>query len=199
MKLGLHPMIFSWPGGPAAIEPTLAAVLERAEDAGIHSIWASDHLFQIPAPVQGPDAPMLEGWATIAWAAGRTRTLQLGTLVTGVHYRHPGLLAKFATTLAVLSGARPWLATGAACNEEESRGLGVPFPPLAERFERLEETLQIMGQMFDGDTNAFVGKHYQLERPLNVPAPLRRPPILIGGGGGEKKLPLVARDGDSRH
>ena len=92
-------MIFSWPGGPAAIEPTLAGVLDRAEDAGIHSIWPMDHFFQIPAAGEGPDAPMLEGWATIAWAAGRTRTLQLGTLVTGVHYRHPGLLAKFATTL----------------------------------------------------------------------------------------------------
>ena len=102
MKLGLHPIIFSWPGGSAAIEPTLADVLERAEDARIHSIWPMDHFFQIPAAGEGPDAPMLEGWATIAWAAGRTRTLQLGTLVTGVHYRHPGLLAKFATTLDVL-------------------------------------------------------------------------------------------------
>jgi alkanesulfonate monooxygenase SsuD/methylene tetrahydromethanopterin reductase-like flavin-dependent oxidoreductase (luciferase family) len=129
MKLGLHPMNFSWPGGPAAIEPVLAGVLERAEDAGIHSIWPMDHFFQIPAAGQGPDAPMLEGWATIAWAAGRTRSLQLGTLVTGVHYRHPGLLAKFATTLDVLSGGRAWLGIGAGWNEEESRGLGVPFRP----------------------------------------------------------------------
>jgi F420-dependent oxidoreductase-like protein len=197
MKLGLHPMIFSWPGGSAAIEPTLADVLERAEDAGIHSIWPMDHFFQIPAAGEGPDAPMLEGWATIAWAAGRTRTLQLGTLVTGVHYRHPGLLAKFATTLDVLSGGRAWLGIGAGWNEEESLGLGVPFPPLAERFERLEETLQIMRQMFDGDDSAFVGKHYQLDRPLNVPAPVRRPPILIGGAGEKKTLRLVARYADA--
>jgi F420-dependent oxidoreductase-like protein len=197
MKLGLHPMTFSWPGGPAAIEPILADVLNRAEEAGIHSVWPMDHFFQIPAAGEGPDAPMLEGWATIAWAAGRTTTLQLGTLVTGVHYRHPGLLAKFATTLDVLSGGRAWLGIGAGWNEEESVGLGVPFPPLAERFERLEETLQITRQMFDGDARPFTGKHYQLDRPLNVPAPLRHPPILVGGAGEQKTLRLVARYADA--
>jgi F420-dependent oxidoreductase-like protein len=197
MKLALHPMTFSWPGGSAAIEPTLADVFDRAEDAGIHSIWPMDHFFQIPAAGEEPDAPMLEGWATIAWAAGRTRSLQLGTLVTGVHYRHPGLLAKFVTTLDVLSGGRAWLGIGAGWNGDESRGLGVPFPPLAERFERLEETLQIMRQMFAGDATAYNGKHYQLERPLNVPAPVRRLPILIGGAGEQKTLRLVARYGDA--
>src|ERR671930_588399 len=174
MRLGLHPMSFTWPGGPAAIGPTLATVVDRAEAAGIHSIWPMDHFFQIGV-VGAPEEPMLEGWATIAWAAGRTRTLELGTMVTGVHCRHPGLLAKFATTLDVLSGGRAWLGIGAGWNEEESRGLGVPFPPLAERFERLEEALQICLRMWSDDETPFQGKHYQLERPLDVPAPLNRP------------------------
>jgi F420-dependent oxidoreductase-like protein len=197
MKLALHPMTFSWPGGPAAIGPTLAAVLDRAEAAGIHSVWPMDHFFQIPAAGGPADDPMLEGWATIAWAAGRTRTLELGTLVTGVHYRHPGLLAKFATTLDVLSGGRAWIGIGAGWNEQESRGLGVPFPPLAERFERLEETLQILHQMLGGDAAPYAGRHYQLEQPLNVPGPLRRMPILIGGAGEQKTLRLVARYADA--
>jgi F420-dependent oxidoreductase-like protein len=196
MKLGLHPMNFSWPGGPAAIGPTLADVIDRVEAAGIHSIWPMDHFFQIPI-VGEPEEPMLEGWATIAWAAGRTRSLEFGTMVTGVHCRHPGLLAKFATTLDVLSGGRLWLGIGAGWNEQESRGLGVPFPSLAERFERLEESLEILGRMFDGDATPYAGRHYRLERPLNVPGPVRRPPILIGGGGERKTLWLVARHADA--
>jgi F420-dependent oxidoreductase-like protein len=189
-------MNFSWPGGPAAIGPTLADVIDRVEAAGIHSIWPMDHFFQIPI-VGEPEEPMLEGWATIAWAAGRTRSLEFGTMVTGVHCRHPGLLAKFATTLDVLSGGRLWLGIGAGWNEQESRGLGVPFPSLAERFERLEESLEILGRMFDGDATPYAGRHYRLERPLNVPGPVRRPPILIGGGGERKTLWLVARHADA--
>jgi F420-dependent oxidoreductase-like protein len=189
-------MNFTWPGGPAAIGPTLADFVDRAEAAGVHSVWPMDHFFQIPIVGQ-PEEPMLEGWATIAWAAGRTRTLELGTMVTGVHCRHPGLLAKFATTLDVLSGGRAWLGIGAGWNELESRGLGVPFPPLAERFERLEETLQIVRQMFDGDATPYAGKHFQLEQPLNVPGPVRRPPILIGGSGERRTLRLVAEYGDA--
>jgi F420-dependent oxidoreductase-like protein len=189
-------MNFSWPDGPAAIGPTLADAVDRAEAAGIHSIWPMDHFFQIPI-VGEPEEPMLEGWATIAWAAGRTRSLEFGTMVTGVHCRHPGLLAKFATTLDVLSGGRLWLGIGAGWNEQESRGLGVPFPSLAERFERLEESLEILGRMFDGDATPYAGRHYRLERPLNVPGPVRRPPILIGGGGERKTLWLVARHADA--
>lgn len=196
MKLGLHPITFSWPGGHAAIGPTLADAIDRAEAAGIHSIWPMDHFFQIPIGGE-PEDPMLEGWATIAWAAGRTRSLELGTMVTGVHARHPGLLAKFATTLDVLSGGRVWLGIGAGWNEQESRGLGLPFPSLAERFERLEESLQILRRMFDGDATPYLGRHYQLERPLNVPAPVRRPPILIGGGGERRTLRLVASHADA--
>jgi F420-dependent oxidoreductase-like protein len=196
MKLALHPMMFTWPGGPAAIGPVLADVLDQAEAAGIHSIWPMDHFFQIPI-VGRSDEPMLEGWAMAAWAAGRTRSLEFGTMVTGVHCRHPGLLAKYATTLDVLSGGRVWLGIGAGWNEEESRGLGVPFPPLAERFERLEESLQILTRMFDGDAAPYAGQYYQLERPLNVPGPVRRPPILVGGGGERKTLRLVAEYADA--
>ncbi|HEY3684415.1 MAG TPA: LLM class F420-dependent oxidoreductase [Streptosporangiaceae bacterium] len=196
MKLALHPMNFTLPGGPAVLAPAFADALDRAEAAGIHSVWPMDHFFQIP--VVGPsEDPMPEGWAAIAWAAGRTRTLEFGTLVTGVHYRHPGLLGKLATTIDVLSGGRAWLGIGAGWNEEESRGLGVPFPSLAERFERLEETLEILTRMFAGDASPYTGKHHQLDRPLNMPAPVRRPPILIGGGGERKTLRLVARFADA--
>jgi F420-dependent oxidoreductase-like protein len=190
-------MNFTWQGGPAAIGPTLAGVLARAEDAGIHSFWPMDHFFQIPASGGAADEPLPEAWALLAWAAGRTSTIELGTLVTGVHHRAPGLLAKFATTLDVLSGGRVWVGIGAGWNEEESLGLGLPFPPLAERFERLEESLEILHRMFDGDASPYAGKHYRLERPLNVPGPVRRPPILVGGVGERKTLRLVARYADA--
>jgi F420-dependent oxidoreductase-like protein len=196
MKLALHPMDFTWPGGPAAIAPTLATMLARAEDAGVHSVWPMDHFFQIGV-VGAPEEPMLEGWSLLAWAAARTERLQFGTLVTGVHHRPPGMLGKLVTTLDVLSGGRAWLGIGAGWNEEESRGLGIPFPPLAERFERLTETLRIVRQMLDGDATPFAGTHYTLERPLNVPAPVRRPPVLIGGSGEKKTLRLVAEFGDA--
>jgi F420-dependent oxidoreductase-like protein len=179
----------------------VSRALERLERAGYvrreTGPGRSRRVYQIPAAGGPANDPVLEGWATVAWAAGRTRALELGTLVTGVHYRHPGLLAKFATTLDVLSGGRVWIGIGAGWNEDESRGLGVPFPPLAERFERLEETLQILHQMLRGDATAYSGKHYQLEQPLNVPGPLRRPPILIGGAGEQKTLRLVARYADA--
>ena len=186
-------MTFTW---PSELGPTLATVLDQAEAAGVHSVWPMDHFFQIPYAGR-PDDPMLEGWATLAWAAGRTRTLEFGTLVTGVHARPPALLAKFATTLDVLSGGRIWLGIGAGWNEAESRGLGLPFPGLAERFERLEEALQILRRMFDGDATPYDGKHYRLERPLNVPAPVRRVPILVGGGGERRTLRLVAQHADA--
>lgn len=189
-------MNFTIPGGPTELGPTLARIVRQAEDAGIHSFWPMDHFFQIPI-VGAHDEPMLEGYATLAWAAGLTQSLQLGTMVSGVHYRHPGLLIKLISTIDVLSGGRAWLGIGAAWNEQESRGLGVPFPPLAERFERLEETLRIARQMFDCDASPFDEKHYQLDNPLNVPAPIRRPPILIGGMGERKTLRLVAKYGDA--
>src|SRR5690606_26660409 len=157
MRIGIHVMNFTYAGGWPAIKPTLERVIRQADEVGIHSFWPMDHFFQIPI-AGAADEPMLEGYATAAWAAGQTRSLQLGLLVTGVHYRHPGILVTLATTLAVLSGGRSWFGIGAAWNEQESRGLGVPFPPLAERFERLEETLRIARQMFDGDPSPFYGK-----------------------------------------
>jgi F420-dependent oxidoreductase-like protein len=196
MQIAIHPMDFSWPGGPAEIRTIFGRVLERAEAAGVHSVWPMDHVFQIGI-VGEPHQPMLEAYATLAWAAGRTERIQLGALVTGTPYRHPGLLIKAVTTLDVLSGGRAWLGLGAAWNGEEAAGLGLPFPPLAERFERLEEVLQIAHQMFEGDDRPYRGRHYQLERPLNVPEPVRRPPILIGGGGERKTLRLVAQYADA--
>lgn len=155
-----------------------------------------DHFFQIEM-IGPPELDMLEGYSALAFAAAATERIELGTLVTGVTYRHPGLLAKTVTTLDVLSGGRAWLGIGAAWNEEEHKGLGVPYPVVSERFERLEETLQIARQMFDGDETAYAGKHFSLERPLNVPAPLRRTPILIGGSGPRKTLRLVAKYADA--
>ena len=196
MKIGLQIPDFSTPRGPEWLGAELATVARTADDAGFEYIAVMDHFFQIPA-VGPTESEMLEGYTTLGYLAACTRRAALLTVITGVQYREPGILAKIVTTLDVLSSGRAWLGIGAAWNEEESRGLGIPFPPVAERFERLEETLQIMVQMFDGDATAFVGKHYQLDRPLNVPAPVRRPPILIGGAGEKKTLRLVARYADA--
>jgi F420-dependent oxidoreductase-like protein len=198
MRLGLQVSYFSWPDAPASIGPTFGRIARNAEDAGLSSLWVMDHFFQI-AMIGPPDLDMLEGYTALAFAAGQTSRIELGTLVTGVTYRHPGLLAKTVTGLDVLSGGRAWLGIGAAWNEEEHRGLGVPYPSTKERFERLEETLQICLQMWAGDESPYAGRHYQLERPLNVPQSLRRPhpPILIGGGGERKTLRLVAEYADA--
>jgi F420-dependent oxidoreductase-like protein len=198
VKIGLAVSSFTWPGGPARIGPTFGQIARDAEQAGVASLWVMDHFFQIP--IFGPaEAEMLEAYTTLAFAAGQTQRLELGALVTGVTPRHPGVLVKTVTTLDVLSGGRVWLGIGAAWNEQESRGLGIPFPPLAERFERLEETLRIARQMWAGDSRPFEGRRYRLERPLNSPNALRRPhpPILIGGSGERKTLRLVARYADA--
>ncbi|MGO9218315.1 MAG: LLM class F420-dependent oxidoreductase [Streptosporangiaceae bacterium] len=194
MKIGLQIPDFSTPGGPARLGEDLATVARTADDAGFEFLAVMDHFFQIQAV--GPvDHEMLEAYTTLGYLAANTSRAKLLTLVTGVTYRNPGILAKIITSLDVLSGGRAWLGVGAAWNEEESRGLGIPFPPVAERFERLEETLQICLQMFRGDDSPFHGRHYQLERPLNSPLPLTRPhpPILIGGSGEKKTLRLVAQ------
>lgn len=198
MKIGITIADFTWPSGPSALGSELATVVRTADDVGFSSVWVMDHFFQIG--LNGPpENEMLEGYTTLGYLAGITSRVQLGTLVTGVHYRHPGLLIKSVTTLDVLSGGRAALGIGAGWNEEESRGLGVPFPPLAERFERLEETLQIAQHMWRGDESPYVGRHYQLDRPLNSPQSLQRPhpPILIGGSGEKKTLRLVAQYGDA--
>jgi F420-dependent oxidoreductase-like protein len=198
MKVGLQIPDFSTPRGPAALGRELATVARTADDAGFEYIAVMDHFFQIAA-VGAPEKEMLEGYTTLGYLAACTSHATLVTLVTGTVYREPGILAKIVTTLDVLSSGRAWLGVGAAWNEEESRGLGIPFPPVAERFERLEETLQICLQMWRGDEKPYQGKHYSLERPLNSPQSLSRPhpPIMIGGGGEKKTLRLVAKYADA--
>jgi F420-dependent oxidoreductase-like protein len=201
MKIGLQIDSFTWPGGPAAIAPTLARIVRQADDAGFDSIWVMDHFFQIRG-VGRTEEPMLEGMTTLGFMAAHSQRARLGLMVGGVHYRHPGLWVKATTTLDVLSGGRAWLGIGAAWNVEESRALGFPFPPLVERFELLEETLQIAHSMFQGERGteeSFQGRHYQAERLLNSPQSLSRPrvPIMVGGGGERKTLRLVAQYADA--
>jgi F420-dependent oxidoreductase-like protein len=194
MQLGLQVPDFNWPGGPARLGAELATVARTADEAGFEFISVMDHFFQIR--VAGPpENDMLEAYTTLGYLAACTSRAKLLTLVTGAIYRHPGILAKIVTTLDVLSGGRAWLGIGAAWNDEESKGLGIPFPPVAERFERLEETLQICLQMWRDDDSAYRGEHYELDRPLNHPQPLSKPhpPIMIGGGGERKTLRFVAR------
>jgi F420-dependent oxidoreductase-like protein len=194
MRLGLHISDFTWPGGPPGLAGDLAAIARAADDAGFDRISVMDHVWQIGA-YGPPEHEMLEAYTTLGFLAAHTSRAKLLTLVTGVVYREPGLLAKIVTTLDVLSGGRAMLGIGAAWNEEESRGLGLPFPPTAERFERLEEALQIVQRMWSGSEAPYQGRHYELARPLNRPQPLTRPhpPILIGGGGEKKTLRFVAR------
>ena len=194
MQIGLQIPDFTWPGGPALLGSELATAGRTADEAGFDFIAVMDHFFQIRG-VGPAEHEMLEAYTTLGYLAGCTSRAKLLTLVTGAVYRNPGVLAKIVTTLDVLSGGRAWLGIGAAWNEEESRGLGIGFPPVAERFERLEETLQICLQMWRGDQTPFTGRHYRLERPLNSPQALSRPhpPIMIGGGGERKTLRFVAR------
>jgi F420-dependent oxidoreductase-like protein len=201
VKLGLQIPSFSWPGGDAAIGPTLASIAETADAVGFDSLWVMDHFFQIRG-VGPAEQPMLEGWTALGYMAAHSKTATLGLMVGGVHYRQAGLWAKAATTLDVLSGGRAYLGIGAAWNEEESHGLGFPMPPLGVRFEMLEETLQICHAMWQGGRGseaAFEGKHYQAARLLNSPQAISKPhpKILIGGGGEQKTLRLVAKYADA--
>src|SRR6476469_4676201 len=198
MDLGLHVANFTWPGGPATLTADLGRAARLAEEVGFTKLSVMDHVWQIRG-VGPAEHEMLEAYTTLGYLAACTSRVKLLTLVTGAVYRYPGVLAKIVTTLDVLSAGRAWLGIGAAWNEEESRGLGIPFPPVAERFERLEETLQICLQMWRGDESAYRGEHYQLDRTLNSPQSLTRPhpPIMIGGGGEKKTLRLVARYADA--
>lgn len=198
MKLGLHYWNYSTPADPAAIPATLAETARIAEQAGVSSFTVMDHFFQMEGMARA-DEPMLEGYTTLGYVAARTERMTLGLLVTGVMYRYPGLLAKTVTTLDVLSGGRARLGIGASWYEREKRGLGVPVVPVRERFERLEETIQICRQMWSDDNGPFEGRHYQLAETLCVPAPLTRPypPIMIGGSGEKRTLLLVARYADA--
>ena len=201
MKLGLQIPFFTWPGGPPQLRSKLGDIGRTAEAAGYDSIWVMDHHFQIP--MIGPaEMDMLEAYTTLGFIAGQTSRVGLGTMVTGVTYRHPGILLKQVTTLDVLSGGRAWLGIGAAWNEEESRALGWPFPPLRERFEMLEETLQMANEMWSGGRGSegrHEGKQFTATRLLNSPQAISRPrvPIMIGGGGEQKTLRLVAQYADA--
>jgi alkanesulfonate monooxygenase len=194
VEIGLHVADFTYPSGPAGLADDLTRVVTTAEEAGFARVSVMDHVWQI-ASLGPPEHEMLEAYTTLGYIAARTERVQLLAWVTAVSYREPGMLAKLVTTLDVLSKGRAWLGIGAAWNGEEAAGLGLPFPPTAERFERLEETLQICLQMWSDDDGPFEGEHYTLARTLNSPQALRRPhpPILIGGGGERKTLRLVAR------
>lgn len=202
MKIGLQIPNFTFPGGPKELGSKLAEIARTADEAGFYSIWAMDHFFQIGgrAGFLGPaEDEMLEGYSTLSYLAGFTQKARLGTLVTGVIYRYPGILVKTVTTLDVLSGGRAYFGVGAAWNEREAHGLGIPFPPVKERFERLEETLQIARQMWSQNNGPYKGKYYQLDETLCSPQPLSQPhpPILIGGTGEKKTLRLVAQYADA--
>ena len=198
MHFGFHFLDFTLPGQPESLAPALRKTAQTAEEIGASWFTVMDHWFQMEA-FQSSHDPMLEGYTTLGYLAAATQRMRLGTMVTGVTYRHPGLLAKTVTTLDVLSEGRAFLGIGAAWYEREHRALGVPFPPLSERFERLEETLQIVLQMWSDDNGRFEGKHYQLAETICVPRPVQqpRPPILIGGAGEKKTLRLVAQYADS--
>lgn len=198
MRVGLQVPNFTWPGGPEKLAPTLAEIARTAEEAGFASLWVMDHFFQIP--FVGPaESDMLDSWTTLGFLAAATRRMRLGTMITGVTYRHPGILAKIATTLDVLSGGRAYLGIGAAWYEREHLAMGVQFPPRAERFRRLEEALQIVLQMWSGNRGEYKGRYYQLAETMNVPQPISRPhpPIVVGGGGERKTLRLAAKYADA--
>jgi F420-dependent oxidoreductase-like protein len=201
VKLGLQLNSFDWDGGPKRFASALAEIAQAAEEAGFDRIGVADHLWQHPI-MGGPVANEPECYTMLSFVAANTERIKLTAMVTGVHFRHPSLLVKTVTTLDVLSGGRAWLGVGSGHYEEETRGLGIPFPPQKERFERLEETVQIALRMWSGgrgDERPFEGKYYRLERPLNVPQSISRPhpPIMIAGDGENKTLRLVARYADA--
>ncbi len=198
MRLALHVADLTPFGGTDAFADTLARTARAADQGGCAAITLMDHYFQME-PLGGPDRPMIEGYTGLGFLAGQTEQVQLGLLVTGVTYRHPGLLAKIVTTLDVLSQGRAFLGLGAAWYEREHLALGVPYPPVAERFERLEEALRVCLQMWSDEDGPFEGKHYQLAETINVPQPVQRPrpPVLVGGMGERKTLRLVAQYADA--
>jgi F420-dependent oxidoreductase-like protein len=192
VEIGLHIADFTYPSGPARLAEDLTRIATTAEEHGFARVSVMDHLWQISV-LGPPEHEMLEAYTTLGYLAARTSRVELLAWVTAVTYREPGMLAKIVTTLDVLSGGRAMLGIGAAWNGDEANGLGLTFPPTAERFERLEETLQIVQQMWSDSEEPYVGTHYRLDRTLNRPQALRRPPILIGGGGEKKTLRLVAQ------
>jgi F420-dependent oxidoreductase-like protein len=201
VKFGLQVASFTFPGGARELGAHLERIVRTADEVGFDSIWVMDHLFQIRS-VGAVDEPMLEGWTALGFIGAHTKRARIGLMVGGIHYRHPGIWVKAATTLDVLTGGRAWLGLGAAWNQQESEGLGFEFPPLGVRFEMLEETLQIAQDMFQGEQGTrkgFNGKIYQPSYLLNSPQSISRPrvPIMIGGGGEQKTLRLVAQYADA--
>ncbi len=196
MRIGLHLVNFDFPGGPAAIGPALAEVGRAVQEAGFDNLSVMDHYLQLEF-MGPPSSHMVEGYTTLGFLAAHTTTVELQLLVTGVTYRHPGVLAKVVSTLDVLSGGRAVLGIGAAWYEREHRSLGIPYPPVAERFERLEETLQILRQMWSPDDGPYVGTHYRLDATVCSPQPVRPVPVMVGGSGERKTLRLVAQYADA--
>lgn len=201
MKLGLQIVRFDWPGFPANIGSKLVEIGQAADAAGFDSLWTMDHLFQMDRPQMGlqPEEPMLDGYTVLSYLAAVTEYVRLGTMVTAVNYRHPGHLLKIVSNLDVLSAGRAMLGLGAGWYAREALGLGLPFPPLKTRFEQLEELLQLVRQVWSGDSSPFNGQHFQLAEPMNNPQPLSQPhpPIFVGGGGEKKTLKLVAQYADA--
>ena len=201
MRLSISLANHSWPDaadGSSPIGPQVSRLVRLADQTGIDTLWAMDHMFQIP--LNGPATdPLLEAYALLGFVAGHTERIRIGALVTAVSYRHPGLLIKSLTALDVLSQGRAWLGIGASWHDEEARAFGLPFPSLGERYERLEETLQIALRMWAGDATPFEGVHHRLENPFNNPNSVQRPhpPILVGGAGERKTLRLVAQYADA--
>ncbi|QWF84999.1 TIGR03560 family F420-dependent LLM class oxidoreductase [Amycolatopsis sp. CA-230715] len=193
MRLSIGVTDFSWPEN---LVEELVSVVVAAEDAGLDTAWVADHLLQAD-PHSTEDSAMLEAYTTLGFLAARTNRINLGTMVSAVTFRPPALLIKAVTTLDVLSGGRARFGIGTGHHEGEALAMGLPFPPLAERFERMEETVQLALRMWAGDSSAFAGEHYRLDRPISEPRPVRRPPLLIGGTGEKKTLRMVARYADA--
>ena len=198
MRISLSVTSYTSPAGAEGIGADLAAVARAADEGGLDTVWVADHLLQAD-PTSSPDAEMLEAYTTLGYLAARTERVRLGTMVTGVTFRPPALLVKAVTTLDVLSGGRAWLGVGAGYGEEEARAMGLHLPPVAERFERLTDTLEIARRMWSGDASPYVGRRDRLEHPIGSPLPLTRPhpPVLIGGMGEQQTLRLVAEHGDA--
>jgi F420-dependent oxidoreductase-like protein len=197
-KFGLQLPNFTFSGVPDdAMFEHVAELAVAGEDSGFDSVWVMDHFWQLP-PLGGSTQPMLEGYTLLGGLAARTRRVKVGTLVTGVTYRNPALLAKMVTTLDIVSAGRAILGIGAAWYEDEHDGLGFDFPAAGERLDRLEEALQICRAMFTEEAPSFEGKHYRIEKALNIPRPVQPngPPIMVGGSGEKRTLRLVAQYGD---
>jgi F420-dependent oxidoreductase-like protein len=196
VKRSISVTSYSWEDGPQQTARHLRELATLADEAGLDTLWVPDHLLQMD-PSASPDEPMLEAYTTLGYLAAATTRVQLGTLVTWATIRPPALVVKLVTTLDVLSGGRAWLGVGIGYREDEATMTGLPFPPTAERYEQLEELLQLADRMWGGDRRPFEGPHHHLREPIGEPRPLRRPPVLIGGTGEQRTLPLVARYADA--